>query len=278
MPASEGSLALTDGYRARLLATRQTVTRALNASWRMLDLADLDATYAVWVSALAPTISAAQAAGVALADAYLATYIRSETGRHTPPIGIDPAALAGKDQFDRPLEQALIPPIYTVKMSLADHGAEGALELGLARAARIAAGATLAAPAAALTEALGSRSEVVGYRRATSSNPCGACLAAATGAIQETATTLEPHTHCRCTKEPVIKGVRERYFRPTGQEMFDRMTPAEQDALFHGRGGAEKAELLRSGEITLDDLLTRQPMAEGGAVITETPMSALVTS
>ena len=59
--------------------------------------------------------------------------------------------------------------------------------------------------------------------------------------------------------------------RPTGQEMFDAMTPAEQDAQF----GPAKAKALREGRIKLEDLVDRSPMATGEDFITEKPLDAL---
>lgn len=47
-------------------------------------------------------------------------------------------------------------------------------------------------------------------------------------------------------------------WRPTGQENFDAMTKAEQDEAY----GADIAEALRNGDITLADLVHR----EGGFI------------
>ena len=148
------------------------------------------------------------------------------------------------------------------------------LAAGLTRARAIAAWQVAESARTALADAMTESDVVVGWRRATSGAPCGACLAAATGAILDTEDVPEAHTNCQCVAEPVIRGVRDLHPRPTGEEIFDSLTAEQQDALFAGRGGAEKARLIRSGT-PLSALITRSTMAAQADQITETPLAAL---
>lgn len=56
---------------------------------------------------------------------------------------------------------------------------------------------------------------------------------------------------------------------PTGQELFDQMTPAEQDEQF----GKRKADALRSGRISLQDLVGHSAMATEDDYLTEKPLN-----
>lgn len=119
--------------------------------------------------------------------------------------------------------------------------------------------------------------EVIGWRRRAEPGACGACLALADGSIHTPGASMATHPRCRCVTEMVIRGVNDtEWGRPTGQEMFDGMSPTEQDALFLGHGGAEKARLLRSGEVAMSDLVSEGSARLGGRrIITETPLKDL---
>jgi hypothetical protein len=95
-------------------------------------------------------------------------------------------------------------------------------------------------------------------------------MAAATGAIRADDEVLPVHEHCRCTSEPVIRGVREQVQRPTGHDIFESLSTQEQDARL-----GPAAELVRTGQASLDDLVTTSPMALVDDRITQAPLKAL---
>lgn len=284
MAASRESLRLTDNYRRRIVALRRTTIAALYASWE-LDEDNLDRSFARWLAGAEVALSAAQRTAAVLADVYVAGFVGSELGVPSAPLGLDPGAFAGRSGDGRPLREALTPPLYTVKRAIgAGRPIASALVSGRARAVRTASVELDAAADGALDSVLIARDEVVGWRRVSSSGSCGACLAAVTGAVQADARPLLRHPHCRCTKEPVVAGVPDKFTRPTGQDLFDAMTAAEQNRLFAGRGGEAKAELLRSGKVTLEDLSTETRFNNVGArggrgtfdpMIVETPLEEL---
>jgi hypothetical protein len=273
MPATSRALALTDAYRAELVALRLDVLRAGAAAWALVNVDELAATYAAWRTGTAAVLERAQRHGAQLAEAYFAAFLAAELDRPvlTAPSSADEVAGVGRD--GRPLLDVLTPAIATVAMSLAQgRGREQALAMGKARAIRTLSAEVLAAPRTALDRQLTESSHVLGWRRTTSSSACLACLGAATGALHASAEVLAVHGHCRCTKEPVVRGVRERHRRPTGRDQFDALSPAQQDARY-----GPKAELVRSGAVALEQLVKPQPMATVPDEITEAPLKALTT-
>lgn len=117
----------------------------------------------------------------------------------------------------------------------------------------------------------------VGWVRECEKTACGACLALADGTIHPyTDRRFYRHTRCRCKPRPA----RGRKLPLTGRQIFDSKTRAEQDHLFHGRGGARKAHLLRTGAIELTDLV--QIAADRAEwtdyVVSETPLEGLPTA
>lgn len=275
MARTEASFQITDAYQQHLLADRFAVAGAVAHSWQSLDPSDLDGSGARWVAGMAPLLAAYQARGVTASDGYLSAFLASELATHVPPRGIDPTpylvAASGA-----PLDQLLVNPLVTVKLAVAKgRPIEVALHLGLVRATRTAAVEALDAPRRALLDLMAEDDRVEGWERLTSPHACGACLALATGDTHDPHKPLPTHDHCRCVTEPVVKRVRHTVRRQTGREMFDALSPDEQAALFHGRGGAEKAELLRSGAVPFDALVHRDAMAAVPDQFTEASLTAL---
>jgi hypothetical protein len=117
----------------------------------------------------------------------------------------------------------------------------------------------------------------VGWVRECETTACGACLALADGTVHPwTDRRFYRHTRCRCKPVPA----RGRKPPRTGRQIFDSLTAAKQDALFHGRGGARKAALLRSGAVELPDLvqIARDRADWTDYVVTETPLEGLVAA
>ncbi len=114
----------------------------------------------------------------------------------------------------------------------------------------------------------------IGWVRECQKNACGACLALADGTVHPyTDRRFYRHTRCRCKPRPA----RGRKLPRTGQQIFDSSSRAEQDRLFHGRGGAAKAEALRSGRIQLSDLvqIAADRTEWTDYVVGETPLEGL---
>lgn len=272
MPRSELALRLTDGYRGRLLGLRQIALRRAASAWQGVALEDLDRSFELWLAAASGALTEVQARSVALSGGYLAAYLSVETGRRIALRHSDTAALVGKSRDGRLLRDALHPAVITVKQRIAEENPpDVALAAGLARALRTVALDASHAPRAALAESMQAEDQVIGWRRVTAGDACGACLGAATGAIRADDEVLEAHAYCQCGAEPVIARVREHVQRPTGTEIFESKPAEQQNQLL----GEEKAELVRSGQVSLPELVAHSPMATEHDHITERPLSAL---
>lgn len=277
MPGSAQSAALTDGYRARLAELRRRALLVVTAAW-VLDGARLDDTFLEWLARADRILTAMQETSARLSIVYLAAYVGSELGEPPAPASVDPADHASVTVDGRPLRAVLLPALFTVRAVLAaGRTFAEASDAGRARALRNATVELTAAADGALDAAIEAEPRVGGWRRVTSARPCGACLGAATGRVEPPSAPLLRHPHCACTKEPVVDGVTERVRRPTGAELFRRMPADEQDRLFDGRGGKAKADLVRSGTVSLGALVSHDPQVAAGRppILTETPLARL---
>lgn len=280
MPYTEAGLQATDDFRKQLLNLRAAAVQGTARGFRdTVDLDNVAPSFRRFILRTAGTIAAAQTLAVDQTNRYFAEYLASELEQapaSTPTV--PPSSLAGKTEFGRTLLEGLQPIQWTVLRALGERrGRDHALQAGLNRLSRLTSSETLAASRTALDSLMEASTHVViGWRRVCSLNACGACLAAAHGELEQVGNRLRVHPHCRCTKEPVVtRDGSEQYLRPTGRQIFDGKSPSEQAELFHGRGGAEKARLIREGEISLDDLLVPLRSLTGDG-ITEAPLSALV--
>jgi hypothetical protein len=274
VPASPASLQVTANYQAQLQALAQRVQAALAFGWRQVTLDDLDTSLAAWLALTAPLVTASKGLAAQLADVYTAAYASSELGRRASPLG-----LAGQDYTlgldGRTIREVLAPAGIAVKAALKESKPPNvALAAGLGRAQRTAGFEIVQTARVAQADAM-RRPEVVGWRRALAAGACGACMGSATGAVHPVGDMPKVHRHDRCVAEPVVRGVRDRVERPTGEQVWHQMTPAAQDAVFSNRGGAQKADLVRAGR-PLSDLVAPSPMATMPDEITETPLAALV--
>lgn len=275
MPGSPASLQVTANYQAQLQLLAQRIQNALALGWRQVNLNDLDGSVDAWLALAAPLVTAGKGFSAQIADVYTASYVAQETGLRAAPLGLRAGdyatALDGRE-----VTEALAPAAIEVKAALRDEKSPNvALAAGLARAQRTAGFEIVQTARVAQADAM-RRPEVVGWRRAVGGGACGACMGSATGAIHPVGDMPRVHRRDRCVAEPVIRGVRDRVERPTGEQIWHRMTPAQQDAVFHNRGGAQKADLVRSGAVALPDLVAPSPMATVRDEITETPLAAFL--
>ncbi len=271
MPANSAAARVTDAYRLRLAALRTHAEATSSRLWAGLDPYDLSSSYPRWLDTVVAAVTAAQTRGLTLSAGYLAAYITASTGKRATPKGIDPAEFVGKSRDGRPLAEALLPPLFTVKLAIGEgKSVDQALAAGKARAQRTIGMDTYTPAWAGLSAAMASQEGIRGWRRVTSGNACGACLGAATGAIRASEDVPEVHGGCQCTAEPVIDGILERVARPTGLDTFNALTPDAQNARF----GPDKAELIRNGA-PLSDLVAHSHMETEENWITERPLDAV---
>jgi hypothetical protein len=85
-----------------------------------------------------------------------------------------------------------------------------------------------------------------------------------------TANSIIVH-NCQCVTVPVVIGVPNRFPLPTGQQIFNSKTNAEQDEML----GPEVAERVRAGDASLADLVEEFPLnTDQDPFITQAPVRA----
>lgn len=268
MPAQARSLLVTDEYRNRLRQLRARAVAAARRGWT-IDPTDLDGSHEQWAARTSLILTELQRAGMQLSIGYLTAYLTSEL-RAAAPAELQ-EDVSGRARDGRPLLEALTPSLFTIKAAVGEgRPAAEAIRLGEQRAMRFIGDESIAPARQALADSIAADDRIVGWRRVTGGG-CGACLAAATGAVQADDQVLEVHAGCQCSKEPVVGDVRDTVRRPSGRDMFDGLTTADQDGLL----GHEKASLIRDGLIPFSGLVMREPMAVLPTGITERPLQDL---
>ncbi len=234
-------MTVTERFQARLEVLSEAAARAVVARLRAVDPQDLGPSMRAFVEDAAAIVESGQAAAIALAGGYFRAHSREQFGEA---LDLDETADAGMTADGRTIEQALAatPAKFFLALQLG-RGLAEAMSFAEFSAARLARTEVVDAGSRALTgaaDAIG-----VGWRW-VASGTCGACLAMDDGSVRTG--PLNRHPGCRCVAAPSLGTAEDR---PTGRERFDAMTDTEQDALL----GPEKAGLLRSGEISWEDLV-----------------------
>lgn len=265
MPASQRSLRLTQAYRQRQIATRARIQQRAQRTWPSIEaLGSTD-----WVERMAASLAHAQATSIRLAAAYLTAFLASETGKRPRQVAIDTQSYVGRSRDGRPLSESLRSPIIGVLSYLKDGlSAADSLSRGLNRATRMVGVDLDNAHHTALLRTLADDDRFDGWNRSLAGT-CGACASVASGVSH--ALQFPVHPGCQCVASPVVKGVANTFPVPTGVEVFNDKTDAEQDAML----GPDAAALVRAGVITLDDLHGRSEMATEPDFITQKPLAAV---
>lgn len=271
MPRTRQALDLNDAYRLRLLDVRDRTIRALASVWPT-DITTYDRDIRRWLAAATQIVTAGQTHQVTLTDGFLARLLTLELDVPTDPAGLDPSRWAGRTRDGRPVARVLSLADVSVRSALSG-GADPAIALdqGLARAVRVARTETMEAARSAMADQISTDERIAGWRRVTSRTPCPACLGLSVQGLRRTDHSLSIHASCSCTALPVIRDVPETVTPPAGRDVFDAMSPAEQDRLY----GPERAELIRTGQVSLDDLAMTHTHPEWVDEVTAKPVSAL---
>lgn len=261
MPANRRSLALTDAYRERLVASRDRVQALAARRWPTID--QLDGTN--WPERMAASVAQAQLAAVRATAAYLSAYLSSETGNRQRGPAVDARAVPGLSRDGRPLTESLRSPLVGTLAALKDGKAvDEALTIGLNRAVRMVGVDYDAAHRTALSEAIKSDDRFDGSERSTRGT-CGAC-AAFSGTP-----TMTIHAGCLCVEQPRVAGVPNRFPLPTGAAIFAAKTAVEQDEML----GPQAADAVRRGKVEITDLVEVSRLETADDFITQKPLIAV---
>ncbi|MCA1570316.1 MAG: hypothetical protein LC798_08370, partial [Chloroflexi bacterium] len=188
-----------------------------------------------------------------------------------------PAAdgIAGTARDGAPLETALSGAVGATWMALKQgRSTPEAVGLGRLFVGRLAGRAVSDAAEREVThQADRSRGLLKGWSWVVVGDTCAACLAQATNSVRPYPVDARRHNGCDCLAAPALIGTQELVARPTGRELFMAMSREQQVAIFKN-AGAEKAELIRSGQASLTDFVSTDTTA-AGRVITEAPLVAV---
>lgn len=251
MPQSRRSLAITDAYRRRIFALRGQLQAQAPRIWDQADR-------------LASVVETAQIAGCRFTAAYLTAFLASETGKRTRPITIDSAAYSGSTADGQPLAEGMRSPLIGF-FAARKNGEPNPERVGIDRAVRQVGMNYDAAHRTALMDTITHSDHFDGWNRALRGT-CGACAASATGLSHSP--YFPVHPGCQCVAEPRVFGAIDHFTRPTGIEVFHDKSKAEQDEMV----GPEAAQKLRSGEITLADLIGHSHLdSDAPDILTQAP-------
>lgn len=252
------------------MALTDRVSALVMQWWAQVNLDDLPRTHQRWLDQTVAGVQQAQRIGATLSSAYLAAYVATELGK--PPSfasSADTAQFIGSAADGQPLDVPLSKTIIAVRAALKDQKPPAeALAEGATKGTRLATAATMSSARGSLAQQIETPPEVIGWHRVTRGG-CGACLASATR-LYEAHEPFPVHDHCRCTAEPVVKDIPDRFPRTTGPEIFAAMSRQEQDQAL----GPAAAQAVREGRVAWPELIGTSPMEIGPNVLTQAPLPA----
>ena len=246
-----------------MLALRERVQRQARQSFP-----GVTENFDPWAESTAEAVSRAQREAVRATAGYLAALLISETGRRSRPLRIDAEKYAGVSRDGRKLAVSLRSPLIAVRAALSnDIPASEALNIGLVRAERMVGLDFDHAHRTALLEAIDSDDRFDGFQRYTRGT-CAGCLAKS--AEVGHGLMFQVHAGCQCVSMPIVSGVPDTFPIPTGAALFASKTEEEQDEAL----GPAAADAVRSGEVSLDDLVGHSEMERGPDFLTQAPLGA----
>lgn len=271
MAAYERSRLVTDVYRRELMALRDRTVRQVVRLWPSVDPYDIDASLLPVLAATDALLTVAQVGAVQLQDAYLSAFIASETG--TAPVAryTDPSRFAGYTRDGRRTSDVLALSSVSMKAATAAGASASAVAAsGLARTVRAVRTETVDAARTASLTSMATDPDVSASMRATSGEPCAACLALAGTRIPNDGELWAIHGSCSCTAEPVLRGLPNRFGPPTGAAIVGAMGAAKAAQVY----GEARAESIDAGS-DLAALATIEDAYEWGPMLFASPASSI---
>lgn len=276
MPATAFALRLEQAYLVRQRGLWQRVLGIVLNQYRAVDPGNLAPALRSFIDSASATIELGQQEAQQLAAAFLTQYVETETGRafRAAPVAAD---VAGTTRDGSTIGTALAGATGVIALLLSQGRPRSE---ALARGGQFAGiVASTAVPDAAWREqahqAEQSRGLMPGWTWVTSgTRTCPACLSQQDGRTRPSRQGMSRHAGCDCVQSPVLTGVSDTVQRPTGQQLFDAMTPEQQVAVFKN-AGEEKAAAIRDGTATLADFVASRQTTRGG-IVTEAPLTAVV--
>jgi hypothetical protein len=207
MPPTVTAAAITDGYRGQLTLVRDSVADALAGMLEGVDLdvrpGSLSRQLEQWGARAGALIAASSEQAAALSTVYVGAYIRAGGGE--PSAELAPAAAA-------PPDLSVVRSALLWRLGRRD-GRGAALYTATGTARRIARTTVSATAVRTLSVAYDVEPAVDRWRRVTSRSCCQRCAVLTTRTYPASTPMFLRHPGDRCTPEPVLAGVPERFTR-----------------------------------------------------------------
>jgi hypothetical protein len=271
MAALLRSRTITDAYRRELGELRDDATALATRLWNGVDPERIDATLSPILDAIDVVLVGAQEQAVAEAELYLQAFESSELGVGVDRPDLSPSEYGGRTRDGRRTRDVLaLSGVSMQQASILPGATTSTIMLaGMARMVRCVRTESVDAARTAQNAAMDADDKVSGFYRATSGEPCAACLGVA-GQRFATGDVFPIHGSCQCTAEPIMDGLPTRYGPPAGREIAESLSPQRVEALY----GPERAALL-SGSGSLDVLVEQQEAHQWGAVLFAAPAASI---
>jgi hypothetical protein len=231
---------LTTRYRRVIDLTRTAAVAALASWWDAVDTDDPESFARLAPGAVA-VLTAAQVRVAATAPRFLAASLTAQ-GVPSSVQPLDPSAFAGRALDGRPLTGHLWVGVQETQRRVGlGEKLDTARQSGFARIGRAVVTEIADAGRESLAASMTLDRNVEGYYREVRLPACGRCLVLA-GRRYRLDASFSRHPRCDCVPLPLGRKLRSEV--PDARELFERMTPAEQEASL----GKARAQLVRDGE------------------------------
>ena len=260
---------VAQAYYADQSRIARTAAQGVAAQWNMLDTGSLSQSWLASIGQLVlALVTGAQRRAAEQANPYLAAMAAAQGARLSTPTGVVADALAGVASDGRPMESLLYLPIMFTKRWIAEgRPLPEAMAHGRNTLALLAATQVADTGRAAVTVGMTGDKTWVSYVRHVTLPACGRCIILA-GRSYSYSTGFQRHPNCDCTMIPRIHHANGSVGGPdplSPQELFDQMSPEEQDKAFTKAG----AEAIRLGSDLGQVVNARRGMqTAGGHLIT----------
>lgn len=273
MPRTREALQAENAYATALRAIRRGIAQQLARLTIALDTEDIAAAIEEFAPTAARMIAGGQVEAQQAAAAFVSEFLASE-GEETGTRRIA-SDIAGTNAEGRPLTSlvggSLATGVFTMLRS--GHAPDEALGHAAFAVARLAGAEITSAADREVAHQGETTSSVTGWIRVvTGRENCAGCLADASTDVHSFDEPMLRHPGCDCTRSVRLSDDPGTVERPTGEELFAAMTPEQQAAQFR-TAGEEKAQLVRSGEVSLADLLKVERHAGWADAVVERPLA-----
>jgi hypothetical protein len=205
MAATAVGAQLTELQRAAQLRLAAQVVAQMRATWGLLDLDELDATFERWLRIAVPVVQTNRAMSARLAAAYLAAFRKAELGT----LDGLPAVMAAPVDVKAVTRSLLFTGPWSVKHAMTK-GVDlaRAVDVAEARSSAAAMRHVLDGGRGTILSTVAADENALGWARVASANSCAWCAMVASRGPEygsEASASFEPHDGCQCGAEPVYQ-------------------------------------------------------------------------